>query len=151
MQLPCHFSAEIKDFLNTTRLDLLSRAGEYYVYQYNETTKKMLLNGSKSLLTAISMIQTVTSDPFVIVKVIKQLDIPLPSVTKKQSFSRPELAQCIVVGVHQRCFTLAITDHDNTDLSKATVINGEFSTTLSDIKLFDEVKADLSTQTIKFK
>ncbi|WP_282109276.1 hypothetical protein [Shewanella algicola] len=151
MQSTCHFTAEIKGFLGTSRLELLSRAGEYFICQHNENFNKILLNGCQSLRTAISMIATVTSDPFVTVNVIKQLDIELPSVTKKQSFSKPESTECIVVGVHQRSFTLAIAVHDKTDLSKATVINGEFSTTLSDIRLFDEVSADLEHRIIRFK
>jgi hypothetical protein len=145
-----HFTAIVTDYLRSSQLDLLSCDGKYFVTQHNGTSSRMLLNGSTSLLTAISMIQTVTSDPFVTFEITKQLDIPLPSITKKHSFIRPDLTLCIVVGVYKGRYTLALSTGDQCDLSKATLINGEFSTTLSDIKLFDLVSADLASHTLKF-
>ncbi|PIX72233.1 MULTISPECIES: hypothetical protein [unclassified Shewanella] len=145
-----HFTAIVTDFLRSTQLDLLSREDKYFVTQHNGTSSKILLNGSKSLLAAISMVQTVTSDPFITVEIIKQLNIPLPSVANKLSFTRPELTRCIVVGVYKDRFSLVVATDEPCELSKATLLDGDFSTTLSDIKLFDMVQADPRSHTIKF-
>lgn len=66
------------------------------------------------------------------------------------SFTRPELTRCIVVGVYKDRFTLVVATDEPCELSKTTLLDGDFSTTLSDIKLFDMVQADPRSHTIKF-
>jgi hypothetical protein len=143
------FSALITDFLGTAELALLSYENRFYVCQFSENKTKMLLNGSKSLLTAISMIKTITSEPFLSFKVNKQLDLQLPCVIRN-SFVRPELTSCIVVGVNKNGVTLALLVEGNNDLSKAIVIPGVFSSILPMVRLYDIVEADVLNRTIKF-
>jgi len=147
----CHFTAQVKDYLKTSELRLISNDGLYFVTIDCQGEVRCLLNGSQSLLTALSVIQTVASDPFTEFNIIKQLDVKLPKNAKERSFKRPDLLSCIVVGVHEDSYQLAIADECNSELSKATLLNGKFSTTLSDIRLFDVVSADFEHQIIRFK
>ncbi|MCU7962076.1 MULTISPECIES: hypothetical protein [unclassified Shewanella] len=149
MKFTQHFSAKIKDYLNTWSLDLLNCNGQFYVCQHTAgKANKMLLNGSKSLSTALSMIKTVTSEPFVSVVVEKQLDLPLPA-RARVSFVRPELTQCVIVGIQKDGYTLAVIRED-LSLSNANVIDGLFTSTLADLRLFDVVQASICKKTIQF-
>lgn len=149
MKFTQHFSAKITDYLNTWSLDLLTYNGQFYLCQHTAgKANKMLLNGSKSLSTALSMIKTVTSEPFVSVVVEKQLDLPLPA-RSRVSFVRPELTQCVIVGIQKDGYTLAVI-HEDLSLSNANVIDGLFTSTLADLRLFDVVQASICKKTIQF-
>lgn len=149
MKFTQHFSAQITDYLNAWSLDLLSSNGQFYVCQHKAgKAKKMLLNGSKSLSTALSIIKTITSEPFISVVIEKQLDLPLP-VSARQSFVRPELTQCVIVGIQKDGYTLAVIS-EGISLPNANVINGLFRTTLAGLRLFDVVQASLCKKTIQF-
>ncbi|MBB1438571.1 hypothetical protein H5202_07680 [Shewanella sp. SG41-4] len=146
----CHFVAQVKDVVKNSELQLISRGGLYFVTMAFQGEVRCLLNGSQSLLTALSIIQTIASDPFSEFTIIKQLDVQLPRNSKERSFKRPDWLDCIVIGVHQNSYQLAIAEDGAYELSKATQLDGKYSTTLSGIKLFDAVKADPLTRTIKF-
>lgn len=149
MKFTQHFSAKITDYLITWTLDLLSRNGLFYVCQHTAgKPKKMLLTGSKSLSTALSIIKTVTSEPFVSVVIEKQLDLPLPE-RARISFIRPELTQCVIVGIQKDGYTLAVI-REGLSLLNANVIDGLFRTTLADLRLFDVVQASICKKIIQF-
>ncbi|MCU8005693.1 hypothetical protein [Shewanella sp. SM96] len=149
MKFTQHFSAKITDYLNTWSLDLLSCNAQFYVCQHTAgKANKMLLNGSKSLSTALSMIKTVTSEPFVSVVIEKQLDLPLP-VSARLSFVRPDLTRCVIVGIQKDGYTLAVI-REGLSLPNANVINGLFRTTLPGLRLFDVVQASLCKKNIQF-
>ncbi len=131
MPATVHYHSIVTDYLYDWNLQILQKNGRFYVIQSQKGNINKLLNGG-SLNSAWAVINSVISEPFQSVVVIKHLDLEL---TRRSGMKIEEYSSLFIVGINKGVYTLA----DSDDFSKAQIINKHFHSASSSLKLFDEV------------